>query len=247
MLMEKSFSISKMSTAAVAVLLLSTMASPASAATLIQYDFNGNAGNEVTEAASFVTANLSGMNFTRGSGLSATSGANSFSAASWGNYSTNSNDYFTFGLNVLSGYTATVNQLVFSSRSSNTGPGDLAVLAAVDGGLFSQIASFAQSGDTVGNRTLSFAPITGLSNVVFRIVATSNVAANGATLAGGGTFRVQNFGGATASPFSINGSVLAATGAVPEPATWAMMILGMGAVGYAMRRKSKVKTTVKFA
>jgi hypothetical protein len=32
----------------------------------------------------------------------------------------------------------------------------------------------------------------------------------------------------------------AASGAVPEPATWAMMILGMGAVGYAMRRSIKV-------
>lgn len=41
----------------------------------------------------------------------------------------------------------------------------------------------------------------------------------------------------------------AATPAVPEPATWAMMILGMGAVGFAMRRSrtSKVRTTVRFA
>jgi hypothetical protein len=37
------------------------------------------------------------------------------------------------------------------------------------------------------------------------------------------------------------------TGAVPEPATWAMMILGMGAVGFAMRRKSNVTTRVAFA
>jgi len=39
------------------------------------------------------------------------------------------------------------------------------------------------------------------------------------------------------------------TGAVPEPATWAMMILGMGAVGFVMRRnrQSKVSTTVRFA
>jgi hypothetical protein len=36
-------------------------------------------------------------------------------------------------------------------------------------------------------------------------------------------------------------------GAVPEPASWAMMILGMGAVGGALRRRSKVSTTVKFA
>ena len=38
--------------------------------------------------------------------------------------------------------------------------------------------------------------------------------------------------------------------AVPEPAAWAMMILGMGVVGFALRsakRKSKVTTTVTFA
>jgi len=37
--------------------------------------------------------------------------------------------------------------------------------------------------------------------------------------------------------------------AVPEPTTWGMMILGVGAVGFAMRRgrKAKVKTTVRFA
>jgi hypothetical protein len=37
-------------------------------------------------------------------------------------------------------------------------------------------------------------------------------------------------------------------GAVPEPATCAMMILGMGAVGFAMRRgKKNVTTTVAYA
>jgi hypothetical protein len=36
-------------------------------------------------------------------------------------------------------------------------------------------------------------------------------------------------------------------GAVPEPASWAMMILGMGAVGGALRRRSKVATKVAFA
>jgi len=31
------------------------------------------------------------------------------------------------------------------------------------------------------------------------------------------------------------------TSAVPEPATWAMMILGFGAVGCAMRRKTVLR------
>lgn len=35
--------------------------------------------------------------------------------------------------------------------------------------------------------------------------------------------------------------------AVPEPATWAFMILGFGAVGAAMRRRKPVQTTVRFA
>ncbi|WP_203310514.1 PEPxxWA-CTERM sorting domain-containing protein [Sphingomonas beigongshangi] len=38
-------------------------------------------------------------------------------------------------------------------------------------------------------------------------------------------------------------------GAVPEPATWALMILGMGAIGFAMRRRARANTnvTVHFA
>ncbi len=41
--------------------------------------------------------------------------------------------------------------------------------------------------------------------------------------------------------------VVRALGAVPEPATWGLMILGFGAVGAAMRRKSAVRTSVRFA
>jgi len=33
---------------------------------------------------------------------------------------------------------------------------------------------------------------------------------------------------------------------VPEPSTWAMMIIGFGALGMAMRRR-RVRTTVSYA
>ena len=37
------------------------------------------------------------------------------------------------------------------------------------------------------------------------------------------------------------------TAAVPEPATWAMMMLGFGGMGYAMRRKAKAGSRIRFA
>lgn len=49
--------------------------------------------------------------------------------------------------------------------------------------------------------------------------------------------------------FSANGTFTpaATTPAVPEPATWAMMLLGFGGTGYAMRRRRKVSARVRFA
>ena len=48
----------------------------------------------------------------------------------------------------------------------------------------------------------------------------------------------------TADSFTIN--VGLAQSAVPEPATWAMMLLGMGAVGFAMRRRAQQPPQVRF-
>jgi hypothetical protein len=44
-----------------------------------------------------------------------------------------------------------------------------------------------------------------------------------------------------------NGAVTPGGSDVPEPATWALMILGFGAVGGAMRRRRAATTTVRFA
>ena len=51
--------------------------------------------------------------------------------------------------------------------------------------------------------------------------------------------------GAYSLTFTGPGTATIGTGAVPEPATWAMMILGMGAVGFAMR-SAKRRSDVKF-
>lgn len=51
------------------------------------------------------------------------------------------------------------------------------------------------------------------------------------------------------NPFFGNGTlnISSVQAAVPEPASWAMMIMGFGVVGLAMRRRQKVTMRVSFA
>lgn len=67
------------------------------------------------------------------------------------------------------------------------------------------------------------------------------------SLVGGGTIAITGFryGVLPGTVMSVTGSVTA--GAVPEPASWAMMVLGLGALGYTMRRGKRVAAKVSFA
>jgi len=60
---------------------------------------------------------------------------------------------------------------------------------------------------------------------------------------------VQNLSiqGASGPNGSYSGVLSLAAGPIPEPTTWMLLILGFGAVGYAMRRKNQVRTTVSYA
>jgi hypothetical protein len=55
-------------------------------------------------------------------------------------------------------------------------------------------------------------------------------------------YSVANFGGFAGVTYT----PVASAAAVPEPASWAMMILGIGAIGFAMRRQN-VATRVSYA
>jgi hypothetical protein len=47
--------------------------------------------------------------------------------------------------------------------------------------------------------------------------------------------------------YSNNGGAFSvAVSSVPEPATWALMILGFGMIGFALRTRAKVRTTVSY-
>lgn len=59
-------------------------------------------------------------------------------------------------------------------------------------------------------------------------------------LAAPGTTSITVTGRAHANELALSNMVLYSTGgAVPEPATWAMMLLGFGAIGFSMRRHRK--------
>ncbi|MEO5937871.1 MAG: PEPxxWA-CTERM sorting domain-containing protein [Sphingomonas sp.] len=51
-----------------------------------------------------------------------------------------------------------------------------------------------------------------------------------------------DFGGVLYDDFTFN-----AAAGVPEPATWAMMLFGFGAIGGALRRRQNVATRIRFA
>ena len=60
-------------------------------------------------------------------------------------------------------------------------------------------------------------------------------------LTGGTRFALEaSLTGATGGPDTFKVVNIRQPGAVPEPATWAMMLVGFGAVGYGMRRRAKV-------
>ena len=208
------------------------LAAPAAAATLIQYDFDGAAGNQAFTAATNVATGVTGVNFTRNN-LGTPSGADSMNSNGW----TNADAYLSFGFSADAGYTATVDQLLFTTRSSGTGPDLINLLLSVDGGAFTTLATLNQPGTSDLNSTINFLPVTG-TNFQFRFAAASQTSANGGTIAGGGTFRVGNYQGST--PVSLNGSVSPLAAAVPEPASWAMMIGGFSLVGGAMRRRKSL-------
>jgi hypothetical protein len=79
---------------------------------------------------------------------------------------------------------------------------------------------------------------------------TFNILLSGPTLHSFNTTSIDRFtfrGNAGSQVVIDNLSIdTAAAAGVPEPATWAMMTLGFGAMGFAMRRK-KVSTRIRFA
>lgn len=123
-------------------------------------------------------------------------------------------------------------------------------IQSVDGTAFAGLEFMAGTG--YGNST---------SSVVWQAFSNNVLVGSGSTYVSNGTvvgFSGSNFdtftytddgsrGGNAPAFDSVKAQFASATGAVPEPATWAMMLAGFGMIGLAARKRSAVKTTVAYA
>lgn len=114
------------------------------------------------------------------------------------------------------------------------------------------IGTFSLDAARSGGSSDGIITITGLLNG--NIVGSSSVTLGGinqwSTLSLAGNFDRVNISGAGSGfhPFGVDNIRFdSVQSAVPEPATWAMMLLGFGAIGFGMRRRREHSVTARYA
>lgn len=211
---------------------------PAHAVTVVQWDFEGSttppdltdSATSPSVAASLGTGTALGVHAGAATDWSTPAGngsANSFSSNTWA-----VGDYYQFSFST-SGFTdllVSVDQI-----GSSTGPRDFSLSYSTDGVSFTPFASYSlvatpswSSATYQPVHTYSFdlsavSLLDDQASVVIRLSNTSTTSISGGTVAAGGTGRVDNF------------TVMATP--VPEPGALALMLAGLGAVGFVARRR----------
>ena len=203
---------------------------------LEQYEFQGQAGTETSLASSFTATGINSVVFGESS-VTPSAASNSISSSGWNN----SAAFYSFGFNVAAGQVATVSQLVFSSRSSGTGPGFLNVQASVDGGAFTTVGSFTQTSTNFNDQMLAINSVSAAKSLIFHIVAANQTSASGATIGSTGTFRIGDYNpSGTPTPFTLNGTIApAAVASVPEPSAFVLTSMGLITAGVITRTRRR--------
>lgn len=190
-------------------------------AQIVAWEFDGNAGTEVTVNATTNNANLNTSVISRGAGLTTSSLGNAFSAT---NYSANgtkadaisNNKYFQFSISAKSGYKVSLSTLDAIFRRSSTGPNAFQWQYSLDGFATSGIdfGSSISYTSTATNGTkqtqISLSSISALQDVASGTTITIRLYGWGASQTGG-TFALGRLAG---NDLAIGGTV-AATGANP--------------------------------
>lgn len=193
--------------------------SPASnAAALGQYTFTNNL------TATGVSANVSFDPFVYGT-VTPVSSTTDINASNWATSGFDTSKYYQFTVTPSSGYTLTLESLVFDARRSGNGPTDGSVRSSLDG-YATNIGTFTPPTNNNTNQTVNLSSFTNISAPLsFRIYG-FNAGQNN------GTMRLDNV--------TLNGSVASA---VPEPLTilGAVTAAGFGACFKRRLAKSQNK------
>lgn len=212
-----------------ALIALAGLAGVANAAiTVSEWDFLGQPGNQVTNPG-IGSANATATDMSRGVGLTASAGSNSFSATGFTGETT---DYFAFGFTMDTGFQVDLESLYIGTRSSNTGPGTLGLYYNGDG-FAAPVHTFNQSpGTNFVNSIVDLTSLPNLSGLVeFRIAAIGSTSANGGSTSAAGAFRVTGYfaGGVFERNLQFTGNV------IPAPASVAL--LGLAGLVAGRRRR----------
>lgn len=198
---------------------------------IVQYDLDGEPGDQEFSAPATENAGISGLNMARGPGISPSSAGDSFSSNGWDDIA--SDEFMSFGFSVDPLSLASLENLQITTRSSNTGPGNLGLFHSGDG-FTTSLHTFTQSGSDFLDSTVDLSSLSNLTGTQeFRIYALNDTSANGGTISAAGTFRIANFDeGGGAGGVTFNGTV----SAVPEPSSFS--VFGLAVLGgLTLRRR----------
>jgi hypothetical protein len=203
-----------------------------SADLIVSWNLHGEPGDQISTTAAFSASNVIGNVVARGAGLNAVAASNSINSSGWNTL--DSDDYFSFGFTVDPGYRVNLDQLLITTRSSNTGPGTLVLRYGGDG-FTDDLTTFTQQGTDFLDSTVDLTALTNLTgDVEFRLFSASTTSADGGTVGSAGTFRITNYQGEENGSFRFTGTVEA----IPEPSSLALLsVLGVGASGLWLRRR----------
>lgn len=217
------------------VAIVGLFASSASAEIIIQYDTEGIGPGAPT--APFVlainpAAGVTGINVTRGAGLTAVSASFSLNASGWNDLA--ADDYYEFGFSTTKPYR--MDELTVGLRSSNTGPGFMNLLYSKDGGAFMELVStnpIKLMGTQFNNLIADLSEIGVVSSsLVLRLVVDPDNPTNAlfnvnpsvnSEIGSAGTFRFASYsplGGVFLNP-QITGTL------VPEPSSALLAVIGV--------------------
>jgi len=207
---------------AILSLTVSTTQSPAA---LINFSFNGSAGDEISLAPDAQPAHLTVSSMTRGSGITASSASGTFSAKSWTTGSTaDLNDYFSFSITPQTGHELSLTSLILDEQRSGTGIRSWAVRSSLDS-FVSDLATFS----VPDNNSLRFDQTTTLDGAFNGITSEIEFRIYGYEAEGNaGTWRLDNV--------RVNGLLTSPAARVPEslPASFSSLAL-CGVIFYSRK------------